>query len=69
MDALGEREESPGDNAARLTRAVPASFQDYAANRLVGRWTGLRARLMLFVTAVLLGPLGLVGYETSVHVP
>ena len=69
MAALGEQGEPLGNTAARLTRAEPAKSRDYGANRLAGRWTGLRARLMLFVTAVLFGPLGLVGYETSVHVP
>ena len=56
---LGDREKFSGDNTARLTRAESVNLQDYEANRPVGRWTGLRARLMLFVTAVLLGPFGL----------
>ncbi len=38
-----------------------------ATGPLPARWVGLRARLMLFVTAALLGPLGMVGYQTYEH--
>ena len=57
MDTLGKQKKSHGDAPPRMTRA----------NRLMGRWTGLRTRLMLFVTAVLLGPLGMIGYDTYAH--
>ena len=67
MAALVEQGESPGDAAPRLTRAEPAKSWGYEANRPAGRWTGLRARLMLFVTAVLLGPFGMIGYEGYEH--
>ncbi len=63
MNAPGEARESLGDTAPRLTRAGTASFQGHETNRPVGRWTGLRARLMLFVKAVLLGPFGMAGYD------
>ncbi len=67
MDAQGEGRKSPGDNAARLTRAESANSRDYESNRPIGRWTGLRARLMLFVTVVLLAPFGMVGREKYEH--
>ena len=37
-------------------------FNGTEAAASIRRWTGLRARLMLFVTLVLVGPLGLIAY-------
>jgi len=67
MDALGELEKFPESTSARVTRTDSVDSREDKASRSVGRWNGLRARLMLFVTAVLLAPLGTIGYEAYDH--